>query len=106
MGGVPASILVPLQNSQACHEWLFGSNLPPLNLQAAGILSHRDPVGYSSHLQGKVVELRELAEANTVEVASRQQMNYRGRENAKLQVGKEVLLDNATKGKLDWTLDG
>jgi len=87
------------------YEILFGSNPPPLNLPAATTVSHRDPHSYSSRLKGKLLELRELVEANTVEAAARQQLNHRGKEPVKLQVGQEVLLDNPTKGKLDpcWT---
>ena len=89
------------------YEILFGSNPPPLNIPTSGVISHLDPSDYSSRLQGKLLELRELVEANTMETASKQKQSYRGNgnESMKLQVGQEVLLDNPTKGKLDqhWT---
>ena len=87
------------------YEILFGSNPPPLNLPTAGTVSHRDPQNYSSHLQGKLIELRELVESNTVEAANRQRISYCGNDPVRLQVGLEVLLDNPTKGKLHacWT---
>lgn len=87
------------------YEILFGSNPPPLHLPTAGKISHQDPADYSHRLQGKLLELRELVEANIVESADRQKQNYHSREPQKLRVGQEVLLDNPIKGKLDprWT---
>ena len=87
------------------YEILFGSNPPPLDLPTAGNISHRDQHSYSSKLQGKLVELRELVQSNTVETAAKQKLNYRGNNEVRLQIGQEVLLDNPTKGKLDprWT---
>jgi len=73
---------------------MFGSNPSPLNLPTAGSVPHQDPHGYSSCLQGKLLELRELVEANTVEAAARQQLNHRSKGQVKLKVGQEVLLDN------------
>ena len=60
---------------------------------------------YSSQLQCKLLELKEMVEANIVEAASRQKECYKGQEPAKLSVGQQVLLDDPTKGKLDpcWT---
>ena len=83
----------------------FGSNPPPLHLPTAGNITHQDPADYSNHLQGKLLELRELVEANVVESADRQQQNYHSGKSLKLRVGQEVLPDNPTKGKLDphWT---
>ena len=87
------------------YEILFGTNPPPLHLPAAGKITHQDPADYSHCLQGKLLELRELVEANIVESADTQQQNYHSGEPQKLRVGQEVLLDNPTKGKLDprWT---
>jgi len=42
------------------YEILFGFNPPPLNLQTATTVSHQDPYSYSSRLQEKLLELREL----------------------------------------------
>ena len=87
------------------YEILFGSNPPPLYLPSTENITHQEPADYSHCLQRKLLELRELVEANTVEATDRQRQNYRSREPIKLQVGQEVLLDNPTKGKLDpcWT---
>ena len=87
------------------YEILLGSNPPPLNIPTSGIISHLDPPDYSSRLQSKLLELRELVEANTVEAADRQKESYSCKEPLTLQVGQEVLLDNPTRGKLDprWT---
>jgi len=87
------------------YETLFGSNPPPLNIPTSGIISHLDPGDYSSMLQGKLLELRELVEANTVEAANRQKQSYGGNESVTLQVGQEVLLNNSTRSKLEprWT---
>ena len=75
---------------------MFGSNPRPLNLPIAGMLLHGEPATYSSQLQGKLLELRELVKSNTLETATRQQLNY----HVKLQVGQEVLLDNPSQEKL------
>ena len=80
------------------YEILFGSNPPPLYLPNTENITHQEPADYSHCLQRKLLELRELVEANTVEATDRQRQNYRSREPIKLQVGQEVLLDNPTKG--------
>ena len=69
-----------------------------LDLILHRLISHLDPPDYSSLLQGKLLELRELIDANTVEMANRQLQSYQSKEPIKL-------LDNPTKGKLDprWT---
>ena len=85
------------------YKILFGSNPPPLNLPTSGMISHLDPPDYSSLLQEKVVELKQLLDANTVEMANKQLQSYQSKEPIKLQ---EVLLDNPTKGKLDPCLTG
>ena len=83
------------------YEILIGSNPPPLNIPTC-MISHLD---YCSCLQGNLLELRELVEANTVEMANRQTQNYHGSEPLKLQIGEEVVLDSPSTGKLDsrWT---
>jgi len=82
---------VPLQNNEACHNRsliLLGSNLPPLNIPTSGTISHLDPSGYNSILQHKLLELREVAESNTVEAASRQKW---WSESLELQVEQKVI---------------
>ena len=64
---------------------------------------------YSSSLKKKILELRELIEANIVESAEHQQLShYNSVAGEKLKVGQEILLNNVTKGKLDprWTGQG
>ena len=87
------------------YDILIGSNLPPLNIPTSGAISHLDPSGYSSILQGKLLELRELAESNTVEAANRQKQSHGGSEFLALQVGQEVLSNNSTRSRLEphWT---
>lgn len=61
---------------------------------------------YSASLRDKLLELRELVDANLVESAEQQQRSYNGSEsNIEIQVGQQVLLNNLTRGKLDpqWT---
>ena len=47
-------------------EVLFGSNPPPLNIPTSGMISQLDPTDYSSCLQRKLLELRELFKATGV----------------------------------------
>jgi len=60
---------------------------------------------YCEQLQKKLLELRELVEANIVKVAARQQSEYPSEEATKLTVGQKVLVTNPVRGKLDpqWT---
>ena len=95
-----------MQQPASLHEILFGFKLPPLDLPTAGNISHRNPHSYSSELQGKLVEMRELVQSNTVETAAKQKLNYRGNNEVKLQIGQKVLLNNPTKGKLNPCLNG
>ena len=87
------------------HEILFGQNPASPHLSISPIATIPDPGDYSSQLQRKLLELKEIVEANIVEAASRQKECYKGQEPAKLSVGQQVLLDDPTKGKLDprWT---
>ena len=87
------------------YEILFGSNPPHLNIPTSGMISHLDPPDYSSLIQGKLLELGEFVEANTIEMANKQFQSYQSKEPVKLQTGQEVLLDNPARGKLDprWT---
>ena len=87
------------------HEILFGHNPPSIhipNLRTTAIL---DPNEYSHHLQRKLLELRELVDANIVRSAGRQQHFHTSAKPPHLQQGQKVLLNNPTKGKLNprWT---
>ena len=87
------------------HEILFGHNPPSLhipNLRTTAIL---DPNEYSHHLQRKLLEIRELVDANIVQSAGRQQHFHTSTKPPHLRQGQTVLLNNPTKGKLDprWT---
>lgn len=83
-------------------EILFSFNPPSLDFPTLGNISQKDPHSYSSKLQGKLLESRELVESNTVETKARQKLNYRGNNQImRLQVGQEVLLDNPNKGNLN-----
>ena len=88
------------------YEVLFGSNPPSLNVPHLPSMSIPEPSEYSACLKSKVLELRELVDANLVESADQQRRSYHGSEwNVKIRVGQQVLLNNPTKGKLDprWT---
>ena len=87
-------------------EVLFGSNPPSLQIPDLTTSVIPEPCEYSQCLKRKLLELREMEEANIVESAERQQQSYEGCESrATLEVGQQVLLDNPTKGKLEprWT---
>jgi len=64
-----------------------------------------DPGDYTSFFQRKLIELRELVDANLVESASRQEHSYQGSKLPLFKKGQRVLLSNSTRGKLDprWT---
>ena len=64
-----------------------------------------EPDEYSEKLQRKLLELRELVEANIVESTTPQQRGHHCQETARLLVGQKVLVSNPTRGKLDphWT---
>ena len=87
------------------YEILFGQYPAPLPFLVLPIDTIHDPGDYSSQLQRKLFELRELVEANIVEATSRQTEYYKGQEPVKPNVGQQVLLDDPSKGKLDprWT---
>ena len=54
------------------YEILFGQNSAPLHFTAPPIDTVHDPHDYSSQLQRKLLELKELVEANIVEATSKQ----------------------------------
>ena len=87
------------------YEILFGQNAAPLPFSVTPINTIHGPGDYSSQLQQKLFELKELVEANIVKATSRQTKYYKSQEPAKLNVGQQVLPDDPTKGKLDprWT---
>ena len=87
------------------YEILFGQNPAPLQFPAPPIDTIQDPHDYSSQLQRKLLEFKELVEANIVEATRKQAEYYNSQEPVKLSVGQQVLLDDPTKGKLDprWT---
>ena len=64
-----------------------------------------DSVQYCDQLQKKLLELRELVEANIVESAAQQKQFYHSGKDIRLAVGQEVLVSNPTRGKLNprWT---
>ena len=86
------------------YEVLFGSNPPSLHTPDLPSTSILEPSDYSAVLRGKILELRELVNANQVESADQQQKSYLGCKPS-ISVGQKVLLNNPTKGKLGlrWT---
>ena len=80
------------------YEVIFGFNPPSLhfpNLQTVAIL---DPGEYSSELRSKLLEIRELVDANIVKSSEQQQRYYKSSSSPQLKEGQKVLLSNATKG--------
>ena len=84
------------------YEVLFGSNPPSLNIPHLPSALIPEPSEYSTCLKSKVLELRELVDANLVESADQQQQSYHGTElNVKVMQGWTTgLLNNPTKGQL------
>ena len=87
------------------HEVLFGYNPPSLAIPSPNVPEALDPSKYSDRLQKKLLELRELVEANIIESAAQQQKSYHSGEEIRLAEGQKVLVSNPTRGKLDarWT---
>ena len=88
------------------YEILFGFNPPSLLTPSLPGAVTPEPTEYSARLKCKLLELREMVDANIVESAERQHQSYRGSETrVKLRSGQQVLLNNPIKGKLDprWT---
>ena len=84
------------------YEVLFGVNPPSLHVPRLPGTAVSEPSEYSASLRNKILELREMVEANIVESAERLCQSYQGEGTCKkLQVGQRVLLDNLAKGKLD-----
>jgi len=74
------------------YEVLFGSNPPSPHLPVIHKSVIPDPSAYSACLQQKLLELREMVEANIVQAANKQQVAYGGSEGKQLLVGQQVLL--------------
>ena len=88
------------------YEILFGSNPPSGHIPCLPGSVIPEPSDYSVSLKSKLLQLREMVDANIVESAEQQRQFYRSSETCvKLRVGQRVLLNNPTKGKLDprWT---
>ena len=60
-----------------------------------------NPAEYTTVLYKKLLELRELVEANIVDSAACLQEMYHSDETITLTAGQKVLIDNPTRGKLD-----
>ena len=66
-----------------------------LHFPALPIDTFHDPYVYSSQLQWKLLEFKEV---NIVEATSKEAEHYNGQEPVKLSVGQQVLLDDPIKG--------
>ena len=88
------------------YEILFGYNLPSQwlpNLQDTVLVDQSD---YVKNLKRKLLELKEIVDANSVRSAEEQQYSYRSSDtHVKLFLVQQVLLSNEVAGKLDprWT---
>ena len=93
------------------YEVLFGSNPPSLNILHLPSALIPEPSEYSTCLKSKVLELRELVDANLIESADQQQQSYHGTElNVKIMQGwttgsTKQSNKGATNSPMDWTLD-
>ena len=88
------------------YEVLFGHNPPSLHVPSLPGVVNPEPSEYSTNVMSKLLQLRELVDANIVESAERQCQFYQSSETcAKLKVGHKVILNNPTKRELDprWT---
>ena len=88
------------------YEILFGSNPPAQwlpNLQDSVVIDQSD---YVEAVRGKLLQLKEIVDANSVQSAEMQQKSYKSSDNdTQFSTGQQVLLSNAVAGKLDprWT---
>ena len=70
------------------YEVLFGVNPPSLNVPRLPGTVVPEPSEYSANLRSKILELREMADANIVESAERLRLSYPGEGTCtKLQIG-------------------
>ena len=88
------------------YEILFGSNPPSQwlpDLQDTVLVDQSD---YCEDLRRKLLQLREMADANSIRSAEEQQCSYKSSNtHTQLTAGRQVLLRNEVAGKLDprWT---
>ena len=88
------------------YEILFGSNPPSQwlpNLQDTILIDQSD---YSKNLRRKLMQLKEIVDANSVRSAEAQQHSYKSCDtHTQLAPGQQVLLSNEVAGKLEprWT---
>ena len=87
------------------YEIIFGHNPPSIHIPELHTTAILDPQEYSNYLCQKLLDIRELVDANIVHSAERQHHHYHGKVPSKLREGQKVLLNNPTKDKLDprWT---
>ena len=83
------------------YEIFFGRNPPSVHIPELHTTAILDPQECSIKLHQKLLEIRELVDANIVHSTERQQHYYLGKAPPKLNEGQKVLVDNPTKGKLD-----
>ena len=88
------------------YEVLFGHNPPSPHVPSLPGVMNPEPSEYSANVMSKLLQLRELVDANIVESAERQSQFYQSSETcAELKIGQQVILNNPTMRKLDprWT---
>jgi len=87
------------------YEILFGYNPPSPHFPHLQTTTILDPGEYSSQLRNKLLEIRELVDANIVRSAGQQQQYYKSSRPPQLREGQKILLSNTMRGKLDprWT---
>ena len=88
------------------YEILFGSNPHSPQIPVIQSSFNPEPSDFRDNLNTRLVQLRELVDANLAQSASQQQYFYRDNQApVPLALGQQVLLDNPCAGKLDprWT---
>ena len=82
------------------YEILFGSNPPHSQILLIQSSFHLDTSDYCESLKAKLVQLREIVDANMVQSATQQQRFYRSSQTATtLNCGQQMLLDNRWKAR-------
>jgi len=86
------------------HEVLFGYNPPSPLDPNQNVPVALEPSGYCEQLQKKLLELKELVEANIVEAAARQQSEYPSEEATKESTCDQSC-EREVGSTMDWTVD-
>jgi len=73
--------------TMSAYEIIFGHNPPSIHVPELHTAAILDPQEYSNYLLQKLLDIRELVDANIVHSAERQQHHYHGKAPSKLRDG-------------------